>query len=55
MLPLLAMLLFAQTANAWAGTWKWGEYAERIAWGEQFIAQSARGAVAASVAGPRVA
>lgn len=39
--PLLAaLLLFAQAANPWDGTWKWATYPERIAWGEQFIAQS---------------
>jgi hypothetical protein len=39
----LAVLLFAQTypASAWDGTWTWGTYQERIAYGEQVIAESA--------------
>jgi hypothetical protein len=37
----VVLLAQAQTPNLWDGTWTWGTYEERIAFGEAFIAQSA--------------
>src|SRR5207244_3350634 len=36
----LALLAQIAQANAWDGTWKWASYAERIAYGERFIAEA---------------
>jgi hypothetical protein len=39
---LLALVLLAQAAGPWDGSWHWGTYQERIAYGEQVIDQTAQ-------------